>query len=228
MIKPLNYKHKQTQPPQATNKSERRFNYKQPGRAERETEEMTKTIESDSLTVEELNALANSEDSEERLLAASNPNTPEELLEELSNDEDEYVRAAVGINPSTPNELVWTLANDYSDEVRMNIAEHTTDDALLWELSTDENTDVRLYVASNKSLPADLALHMAQTDTKKVHFELMDNPNLTVEVVRCLAQKYEYLDGVAQKIYMKEVKKHRKDYNLKGLHHKNLVKLMWG
>ncbi len=36
MIKPLNYKHKQTQPPQATNKSERRFNYKQPGRAERE------------------------------------------------------------------------------------------------------------------------------------------------------------------------------------------------
>lgn len=93
------------------------------------------TPESEPVTVEE-----------ERIEAASDPNTPARILAQLAEDTDQAVREAVASNPQTPLDVLAKLATDADVGVRLGVARkfQTSADAYrqVHEATPDQAQDI--------------------------------------------------------------------------------------
>ena len=101
-----------------------------------------------------LTELAKDSDSNVRLSAAGNPNTPVEVLTELAKDSDSNVRLSAAGNPNTPVEVLTELAKDSDSNVRLSAAGNpNTPVEVLTELAKDSDSNVRLSAAGNPNTP---------------------------------------------------------------------------
>ncbi len=106
-------------------------------------------------------------DQKAKITAARSNKTPIHVLEQLARDTDEIVRRVVSENFNLPLKILLELARDNSTNVRLNL----------------------LYKLSNKKVQAPIQLLelFAQDESEQVRAKVAEHPDITVELLVCLA-----------------------------------------
>jgi len=123
----------------------------------------------------------------------SNPNLPREIYEQLANSRLSNVRYGLANSLYTPSDILEQLSLDEDWEVRVAVADNpNTPSDVLFSLSREGSAAMAFNLARNPSTPSyilgDLiGLGNDVEDNCYICFELLDNPNVTPELIRKIA-----------------------------------------
>lgn len=148
-------------------------------------------IETPSLPVDVLNALADDHNSSVRCFVARNPSTPKSTLLTLSRDPDADVRSYVGNTPHTPPEILTQLARDPAPEVRHSVGVNPGSPVEILDYLMRLDTAGRIAVSQNRATPSSMLREMALDPHKGVRSGVAWNPNTPADVLSELARDQE-------------------------------------
>ena len=139
---------------------------------------------------EVLERLASSQDYYTRCAVARNPSTPVELLQKLAKDLNKNVRTDVADNPNTPEDILRILAKDSDVVVRRYVSRNPNTPVDVLRKFFDDPEILYTDLACNPNCPQDKMMEIAENcyDHPFIQDDLLRNPNVTLDVVRYIAQ----------------------------------------